>query len=135
MKCAEKHCRKKRAHHKRVCYSCAQKKYTNKSPIRQSYHNKKGNAKRDGHEFNLTFEQFEEFAIKVNLIGKRGRTKESYTIDRIDSTKGYTIDNIARLSYSDNSKKGDKKIVYDYTTGIGKIEDWNIHEQKETDPF
>lgn len=135
MKCSERGCRKDRAKGRTICLSHAQKRYADKNPIRQCYHNKKGNAKRDGHEFTLTFEEFQEFAIKVNLIGKRGRSKESYTIDRVDSTKGYTVDNIARLSYSDNSKKGDKKIIYDYTTGIGKIEDWNIHEEKKTDPF
>ncbi len=89
--------------------------------MRKCYDDLKTNAKRRGKIFKLTFEQFKEFAIKVNLLHKRGRTSESYTIDRRDNKKGYTIDNIQMLTRGENTRKGDRKIGYDYITKHGYI--------------
>lgn len=131
--CIEQYCRKSRAKGKRRCFSCCKKRYNDANPMRQSYHNLKGNAKRRGKHFDLTFEQFKEFAIKVNLLGKRGKTKDSYTVDRIRNNEGYVIGNLQRLSLSENSRK--KKITYDHETKIGNIVDWNTPEKQPEDPF
>lgn len=84
------------------------RKWREKFPLRYAYNNFKQNAKRRKKEFSLTFEQFEQFALTVELVGKRGKTKDSYHIDRIDETKGYSIDNIQLLTCSENVIKSNK---------------------------
>ena len=100
------------------------KKYRNKYPIRYTYQTLKDNAKRRGKSFNLTFEQFKQFAIKTDYLNVKGITKTSYHIDRIDENKGYTIDNIQLLTNEQNIKKyfdhyydeSIKKYVFKYKT-------------------
>ena len=76
-----------------------------KNPVKYAYQSLKNNAKRRGKVFELTLEQFKEFAIKTRYMAKRGIYKNSYHIDRIDEAKGYTIDNIQVLTNSENIKK------------------------------
>lgn len=72
----------------------------------------RSNAKRRGKQFDLTFEQFKQFCYETDYITGRGRSKESFTIDRIDNDKGYTLDNIRILTKSQNSSKKDKKFLH-----------------------
>lgn len=104
MKCKTKYCRNapKKG---RTCSTCHTREYRKNNPYRYSYNNLKSNAKRRGKEFNLTFEEFKEFSIKTNYLIGKGRSKDSYTIDRIDTEKGYSIDNIQILSNSENVRK------------------------------
>ena len=76
-----------------------------RNPLRHAYNCLKNNAKRRGKYFNLTYEQFKDFAIKTKYVDHRGRTADSYHIDRIDENEGYTIDNIQVLSNKDNVRK------------------------------
>ena len=62
-------------------------------PLEYAYQTTKDNAKRRGKEFTLTLEQFKRFCRKTNYITGKGRTKTSYSIDRIENHKGYTINN------------------------------------------
>lgn len=80
------------------------------NPMKAAYQTLKYNSKRRNIEFGLTFEEFEEFAIKEDYIGKKGRLGTSYTIDRIDERLGYTKDNIQILTRSQNSLKRWKKL-------------------------
>ena len=64
-----------------------------------------GNAKRRGKDFRLTLAEFELFCEQTNYLVLKGKTAKSASIDRIDHTRGYFIDNIQVLSLSDNSKK------------------------------
>lgn len=105
MKCKTKHCRKKQAPKGFYCYSCLKAKYAKKHPIKYAFSNLRRNARRRGKSFSLTFEQFKEFAIKTDYINKRGTSADSYTIDRIDPSKGYEIENIQVLTNSENVKK------------------------------
>jgi hypothetical protein len=75
------------------------------NPLRYAYQNLKGNAKRRGKVFDLTFDEFKQFAVKTEYIGKKGRTAESYHVDRIDPARGYTINNIQVLTNSENMRK------------------------------
>lgn len=70
------------------------KRYRQRHYDRYAYLNLKHNAKRRGHFFDLTFEQFKQ-------VWQRGKT-----IDRIDPTKGYTMLNVVCVTLSFNSKKG-----------------------------
>ena len=67
--------------------------------------NLKNNAKRRGKEFLLTLEQFTDFATCYQINYGKKRTKDTWTIDRIDPDRGYSIDNIQPLTLSANSEK------------------------------
>lgn len=64
----------------------------------------RSNAKRRGHAFTLTFEQYEKFAIETGYAELKGKTKHSLSIDRRDPSRGYHADNIRAVSLSLNSR-------------------------------
>ena len=70
-----------------------------------TYLNLKHNANRRNKEFNLTFEEFSEFAKKFEYLAGKGRKKKSLHIDRINEKLGYSIDNIQVLTNSENVSK------------------------------
>lgn len=76
-----------------------------KNPEKYAYQTLKDNAKRRGKEFTLTFEQFNEFAIKTNYIARKGRKKDCLHVDRICEKDGYTKENIQVLTNSQNVRK------------------------------
>lgn len=94
-----------RVKNRTICYSCKNKNYEKKHPLRVAFHRLKGHAKSRNKKFLITFEQFCEFAVQVDYISKKGRSKKSYHIDRIDEEKGYEIDNIQILTNTENVKK------------------------------
>ena len=75
------------------------------NPLKASYQALKDNAKRRGKLFDITFEEFKEFAIKTDYINKRGRSAQSFHIDRVGEKEGYTKSNIQALPNVDNVKK------------------------------
>ena len=66
----------------------------------------KANAKQRGKEFTLTKEEFEAFCNETKYLELKGKSADSYTIDRIDASKGYSIDNIQILTLRANGLKG-----------------------------
>jgi len=102
--CCVRGCRKPAAQ-KGQCYAHAKQDYARRHPLRYCFNSLKQNAKRRGKPFDLTFEQFEEFAIRTDYVNKRGTSAQGYTIDRIDPTKGYTADNIQVLTNAQNVRK------------------------------
>lgn len=76
-----------------------------KNPLRSAYNDLKSNSKKRGKQFELTFDQFKEFCIECTLIYKNGKRKKGFEIDRKENDKGYTIDNIQKLSKSENILK------------------------------
>ena len=70
-----------------------------------AFNNTRFNAKRRGHEFTLTFEQFKEFCIDTSYIELKGRYKNNMSIDRKEADKGYIYGNLQILTVSDNVKK------------------------------
>lgn len=114
----------KRAGFEKYCPKHLTTHWREKNPVRASFIAHKHNAKRRGHSWELTFEEFQEFAVEVDLIKKAGRLRQSYHIDRIDPTKGYTRDNIQALTNVANVQKmhKDKKIYqHDVPRGTGKF--------------
>jgi hypothetical protein len=81
------------------------RRWRESNPIRAAFLNLKNNAKRRGKEFLLSFEEFCEFASKNKIVYGKKRNKDTWSIDRIDSSKGYSIDNIQLLTLAENSKK------------------------------
>lgn len=118
--CITPYCRNNKTKNSSYCHKCNKRQYRERNPIRSSYTNLKCNSKRRGIEFSLTFEEFEQFCQQTEYIKGVGKKKDSYSIDRIDPTKGYTIDNIQVLTLSENSKKA-KLFMYDYQTKYGIV--------------
>lgn len=85
-----------------------------KDPVKYCFIQLRENAKKRGKEFTLTLDFFRKFCHDTDYIQNRGRTSESFSIDRIDNDKGYTADNIQVLSYGQNSRKHTKKLMCDW---------------------
>jgi hypothetical protein len=119
-RCAEKYCKRK-TNGTKICSTCRSRKSRQKNPVKYCYNNLKHNAKRRGIEFALTLEEFIQFCHETNYLAGKGRTKASYSIDRIDNNKGYTLDNIRVITLSENSKKGNKKLEYDWRTKTATV--------------
>ena len=65
----------------------------------------KRGAKQRGHEFRLTREQFESFWQKPCTYC--GTDIETIGLDRMDSSKGYTMENVTPCCFGCNARKGD----------------------------
>lgn len=130
--CITSGCRKPKAPGRRECHSCRKRNYAKRNPLRYAYNNLKQNAKRRGKEFDLTFDQFRKWAIRTDYIVAKGRSSESYTIDRIDNTKGYTVDNIQILSNADNVRKR-MTLQYDYNPETRSMEFYSNHYLPQQD--
>lgn len=103
--CKTKGCRRPRSLKDPLCGRCRYKVKLQRNPLMIAYHNLKSHAKARGKVFELTFEQFREFCIATDYIAGKGRHSQGYHVDRIDETKGYTIDNIQVLTNADNVRK------------------------------
>jgi hypothetical protein len=78
------------------------RKWRKENPKKYAYLTLKDNAKRRGKDFSITYEEFLIFCYRYKYIGKKGRTKTGYGVDRFDETKGYTLDNM-RLKLNGNN--------------------------------
>lgn len=106
------------------------------------YHRLKNAAKRRGIPFDLTRDQFAQFAQETGYAYKRGRTVQGWHIDRIDPLRGYTLDNVRALPASDNCRKGagpDKaahgqlraRLQRWYNPQLKKMQFWFTHDQTD----
>ena len=122
MKCKNKNCRKPSAPNRSVCYCCAVKIYKEKNPIRYSFAVMKGNAKRRGKVFAISFEYFKQFVISSSYMAGKGITKTGLHIDRIIEELGYIEGNLQVLTNTQNVKK---YLSYQYDK-TGKPENYSI---------
>jgi len=58
-----------------------------------------------GKDFQLSREEYIEFAIKTDYARMKGKTTLSLSIDRIDNRKGYEKTNIQAITLRANSRK------------------------------
>jgi hypothetical protein len=117
------------------CTTCRSRLSRENNQLKYSYNNLKSNAKRRGKDFDLTLEQFKQFCYKTDYLTGKGKTKTSYSIDRIDNNKGYSIDNIRVLTLSANSKKGTKILHYDWRTKEAIVTSTRIEVDIPPDEF
>ena len=106
-----------------------------KNPLKYSFQNLKYNARRRNKEFLLTFEQFSEFCYSCEILTKKGKRKKGFTIDRINNSEGYRIENIQKLTRSENSKKGTKALVYDWLNKTAYYTNLNQSINNNLTPF
>lgn len=104
--CIQKGCsnpgNSKKAH---LCHKHYHNRRKQLDPAGHCFEILKSNAKRRGHEFGITIEQWREWCDKTGYIKKKGRLASCITVDRIDPTRGYFIDNIQPMRNSDNVRK------------------------------
>lgn len=91
----------------KFCSTCRKTKSRLKDPYKYAWSNLKSSAKRRGIYFDLTLEEFKEFAYETEYMKGKGRTINTLNVDRIVEGKlpGYTRSNIQALDKSKNVKK------------------------------
>jgi hypothetical protein len=119
-KCLTRYC-KREVKRGRYCFTCTSRRSRAANPLKWSYWNLKANSKRRGKEFSLTMDEFRQFCEQTNYLAGKGRTLLCYSIDRIDNTKGYSLDNIRRVTVRENSRKGTKILHYDWETKFATV--------------
>lgn len=107
--CISPYCRNKAEKASKYCSKCRKRRYRETFPLNYTYSYIKNNAKRRGHEFTLSLQEFTEFCRATEYMDFKGRKRYHFTIDRIDNKKGYTRDNIRILTQSENAIKGNKE--------------------------
>jgi hypothetical protein len=87
------------------CRRCREARYKLLHPYTHALNKLRNNARRRGHDFDLTLEEFVMFCDLTGYVDARGRGAEDLSIDRIDPAKGYLLDNIRVITVSENSRR------------------------------
>lgn len=124
--CITPFCKNKKRKRYKICSTCAKKFWRLKFPMKAAFQTLRQNSRRRKIFFDLTFEQFKKFCFKYDYLAGKGRSKDSYSIDRNIDGKlpGYTYSNLKMLTVSQNSSKEQKRrklLLYDYRSGQAKV--------------
>lgn len=104
-KCLTPDCKKEAVKGRKICNTCKSKIFRSKDQVRYFLANLKRSAIKRHIPFDLELEEFRSWATKVNFrfgIKKHG---DRDSVDRIRNNEGYNINNIQKLTVSQNSKK------------------------------
>jgi hypothetical protein len=118
VKCITRQCRNSVASAGKSCSTCRSRKCRKADPVRYAFNNIRNRAKQRNILFTITLEQFRTWCHKVKYIGLKGRSSESYTIDRKHNDLGYHLDNIQVMTNRENVKK---YFMYDWRTKTGRV--------------
>lgn len=108
-----------------------------------AYRKLKSNAKGRGIFFDLTLDEFRAFCYETQILHGRGRTSQSYHVDRIIDALGYTAGNLQKLTNAENLAKEmqrRKLVAYvpaasEYDTGGIKMLDVTLSAPDSNCPF
>lgn len=105
-RCASKFCRGRTTHtgHSPFCSKCRTRNFKAKFPLKYAFGKLRARARERGHDFQLTFEQYQKFAVDTGYDQLKGKHAASLSINRKDNSKGYHIDNIEVVTLSHNSR-------------------------------
>lgn len=134
-KCSTPFCKRRLKRGENTCSSCRSRKCRKSNPMRYCYSNLKSSAAKRDIFFDLTFEEFEEFAYECDYINRRGRLSKCMTVDRVQVGKypGYTKSNIQPMTKGDNSRK--RWLDYNYIDGSAKVHKISVPEPEGDLPF
>jgi hypothetical protein len=110
--CLTERCRglvHKKKEHSPFCAKCRTRRFAKKFPLKYSFNNLRKRAKERGHGFDLSFGEYESFALRSGYDTGKGKTPDSLSIDRIANDGPYKVGNIRVLTLSFNSMKAAKK--------------------------
>ena len=105
-RCVVRFCRNPEPRVGKVCSKCKMRDWRSKYPIKAAFAHLKDSAKRRWIAFELTLEEFTNFCTETGYHLFSGNRKGSLTVDRIDPSQGYHINNIQVLELSENVAKG-----------------------------
>ena len=106
-KCRTKYCRGlviPETSHSPYCSKCRSARWKQSHPLKYSFKALRSRAKERGHSFDLTFDEYREFAERTGYGLLKGKEAHSLSINRIRSEEGYHKDNIEALTLSMNSR-------------------------------
>lgn len=109
-------CKNVPAKNSRICNTCKSRMLRIKNPYNYYYNQLRLSAKRRNISFRLTLEEFIAFCEETNYLQLVGVVTGGMTIDRVDPTQGYKLDNIQLLSVSENTAKGNRERVQTKTS-------------------
>ena len=89
----------------RDCSRCHMRAWRANRPMQAAYATLRDHACERGIVFTISFEEFEDFALKAEYIDKKGPWAGDLTVDRIDNLKGYVSGNLQPLTRARNSEK------------------------------
>lgn len=92
-----------------TCNRCRGRLYRANNPVKDAYRALRSSANRRALTFTITYSEFEKLVSKTDYITKKGSTRGSLHIDRIDVTKGYCAGNLQILTCSENIAKGNRE--------------------------
>jgi hypothetical protein len=104
-KCSAFRCMTDKAAKDHLCSKHRARAYKLKNPEAYTFNVLRSNAKRRGVAFDLTLPEFTLFCMNTNYIEGKGKKGGSMSIDRIDPSVGYTVENIQILTLADNASK------------------------------
>lgn len=89
----------------KFCYKCKSRRTSANNRVNRLFVNLKASAKRRDIPFDITYPQFYLFCLDTNYFERDVHDKNCMSVDRIDATLGYSIDNIQMISMEKNSIK------------------------------
>jgi hypothetical protein len=107
------------------------KKWREANPVHAAYQTLKANAARRGKDFTISFSYFKWFCVKTQYIAGKGRSADSYHVDRIDEARGYVPGNLQVLTNAENVIK---YLSYDWETKTGIVRKGGAGKEKDL-PF
>ena len=107
--CRHWHCMREKDDGRTECPTCRSRRRRVANVERYAYANLKRSAAMRGIPVLLTFDEFSRWCEIHDYIRLRGSERWAMTIDRIDNSKPYSLDNIQPLSRSENTTKGNRE--------------------------
>jgi hypothetical protein len=109
-KCTTSFCKRTPKGGRKHCDTCRKKLWRKANLAKDSYHNLKSSAQKRGIPFDLSFDEFVEFATPCKYLIAKGKTKDALTVGRINEFAelgyhGYRTDNIKPQPKGENSKQ------------------------------
>lgn len=104
------------------------------NPLKYTYNNLKGSAKRRNIYFDISISYFEKFVSENNYLYKKGRSALSLTIDRKNPKIGYIEGNIRVLPLLINASRKILDDDFDWTS-IMNDPDIPVRNDKTDLPF
>ena len=105
-KCDTKFCRGRvlPTSHSPYCSKCRSRRFKQAHPLKYSFIKLRARARERGHDFALTFGEYEQFAITTGYAEQKGKTALSLSINRKNPAVGYVAHNIEAVTLSQNSR-------------------------------
>lgn len=104
-RCQTKGCGNRRPAERLHCSTCRMKTWRANNPELASFRHLEESAKRRGIQFPLTLEEFTTWGHAHGYFRSKGRREFESSVDRIDQSGPYSLDNIQVLTIGENSAK------------------------------